>query len=67
MVDPETGEVLPGGEEGELVLTSLTREALPTVRYRTRDLTWLLPGTARTMRRIQKITDARTTWSSCVG
>ncbi|MCW2715366.1 MAG: paaK [Frankiales bacterium] len=56
VVDPETGEVLPDGEEGELVFTSLTKQALPIVRYRTRDLTRLLPGTARSMRRIQKIT-----------
>src|SRR5919198_2061041 len=56
MVDPVTGEVLPDGERGELVFTSLTKEALPIVRYRTRDLTRLLPGTARTMRRIEKIT-----------
>jgi phenylacetate-CoA ligase len=56
VVDPDTGEVLPDGEEGELVFTSLTKEALPIVRYRTRDLTRLLPGTARTMRRIEKIT-----------
>ncbi len=56
IVDPETGAVLPDGEFGELVFTSLTKEALPIVRYRTRDLTRLLPGTARTMRRIQKIT-----------
>ncbi|MZF88603.1 phenylacetate--CoA ligase PaaK [Streptomyces sp. SID5643] len=57
VVDPVTGEVLPEGEEGELVLTSLTKEALPVVRYRTRDLTRLLPGTARpAFRRIQKIT-----------
>jgi phenylacetate-CoA ligase len=48
--------VLPEGEKGELVLTSLTKEALPVIRYRTRDLTRLLPGTARTMRRIEKIT-----------
>ena len=47
IVDPETGEVLPDGEKGELVFTSLTKEALPIVRYRTRDLTRLLPGTAR--------------------
>ena len=51
-----TGEVLPDGEEGELVFTSLTKEAMPIVRYRTRDLTRLLPGTARTMRRMQKVT-----------
>ncbi|MDD9347780.1 phenylacetate--CoA ligase PaaK [Mumia sp.] len=56
IVDPFTDEVLPDGEEGELVLTSLTREAMPVLRYRTRDLTRLLPGTARTMRRIEKIT-----------
>ncbi|RPA02506.1 phenylacetate--CoA ligase PaaK [Gordonia sp. OPL2] len=56
IIDPMTGEVLPDGEEGELVFTSLTKEAMPIVRYRTRDLTRLLPGTARTMRRIQKIT-----------
>ena len=47
---------LPDGEEGELVFTSLTKEAMPVIRYRTRDLTRLLPGTARTMRRMQKIT-----------
>jgi phenylacetate-CoA ligase len=56
VVDPETGEVLPDGEYGELVFTSLTKQAMPVVRYRTRDLTRLLPGTARTMRRIEKIT-----------
>ena len=56
IIDPETGEVLPDGEFGELVLTTLTKEALPAVRYRTRDLTRLLPGTARTMRRLQRIT-----------
>ncbi len=56
VVDPQTGEVLPDGAEGELVFTSLTKEAMPVVRYRTRDLTRLLPGTARTMRRMQKIT-----------
>jgi phenylacetate-CoA ligase len=57
VIDPITGEVLPDGEEGELVLTSLTKEAMPVVRYRTRDLTRLLPGTARpAMRRMQKIT-----------
>jgi phenylacetate-CoA ligase len=56
IIDPESGELLPDGEKGELVLTSLTKEALPVVRYRTRDLTRLLPGTARTMRRIEKIT-----------
>ena len=56
IIDPITGEVLPDGEQGELVFTSLTKEAMPVVRYRTRDLTRLLPGTARTMRRIEKIT-----------
>jgi len=56
IVDPETGAVLPDGEKGELVFTSLTKEAMPVIRYRTRDLTRLLPGTARTMRRIEKIT-----------
>ncbi|MFJ4963257.1 Phenylacetate-coenzyme A ligase [Streptomyces sp. ADI96-02] len=56
IVDPFTGEVLPDGEEGELVFTSLTKEAMPVVRYRTRDLTRLLPGTARVFRRMEKIT-----------
>jgi phenylacetate-CoA ligase len=56
IIDPHTGEVLPDGETGELVLTSLSKEAMPVVRYRTRDLTRLLPGTARPMRRIEKIT-----------
>ena len=56
IVDPASGEVLPDGEKGELVITSLTKEALPVIRYRTRDLTRLLPGTARTMRRMEKIT-----------
>ena len=56
IIDPQTGEALPDGEEGELVFTSLTKEALPVIRYRTRDLTKLLPGTARTMRRMEKIT-----------
>ena len=56
IVDPMTGEVLPKGEKGELVFTTLTREAMPVIRYRTRDLTRLLPGTARPMRRIEKIT-----------
>jgi phenylacetate-CoA ligase len=56
IIDPETGAVLPDGEFGELVFTSLTKEALPIIRYRTRDLTRLLPGSARTMRRMQKIT-----------
>jgi phenylacetate-CoA ligase len=56
IIDPETGQVLPDGEFGELVFTSLTKEALPIIRYRTRDLTRLLPGTARTMRRMEKVT-----------
>jgi phenylacetate-CoA ligase len=56
IVDPETGRPVADGELGELVFTSLTKEALPIVRYRTRDLTRLLPGTARTMRRMEKIT-----------
>ena len=56
IVDPQSGEVLPDGKKGELVLTSLTKEALPVIRYRTRDLTRLLPGSARAMRRIEKIT-----------
>ena len=56
VVDPATGEVVADGERGELVLTTLTKEAMPVIRYRTRDLTRLLPGTARTMRRMEKIT-----------
>ncbi|HTV93055.1 MAG TPA: phenylacetate--CoA ligase PaaK [Verrucomicrobiae bacterium] len=56
IIDPETGAVLPEGSFGELVLTTLTKEALPAIRYRTRDLTRLLPGTARSMRRLQRIT-----------
>jgi phenylacetate-CoA ligase len=56
VIDPRTGEVLPDGEYGELVFTSLTKQAMPIVRYRTRDLTRLLPGTARTMRRMEKVT-----------
>jgi phenylacetate-CoA ligase len=56
VIDPETGKPLPDGEVGELVFTSLTKEAMPVVRYRTRDLTRLLPGTARSMRRMEKIT-----------
>ncbi|MBK6614257.1 phenylacetate--CoA ligase PaaK [Ottowia sp.] len=56
IIDPDTGAVLPDGASGELVFTSLTKEALPIIRYRTRDLTRLLPGTARTMRRMEKIT-----------
>jgi phenylacetate-CoA ligase len=55
IIDPDTGAVLPDGEEGELVFTTLTKEALPVVRYRTRDLTRLLPPTARSMRRMGKI------------
>ncbi len=56
IIDPDTGELAADGEIGELVFTSLTKEALPIIRYRTRDLTRLLPGTARTMRRMEKIT-----------
>ncbi|MEM7321026.1 MAG: phenylacetate--CoA ligase PaaK [Pseudomonadota bacterium] len=56
IIDPETGDVLPDGEMGELVFTTLTKEGLPMVRYRTRDLTRLVPGTARSMRRMEKIT-----------
>ncbi|WP_029586936.1 phenylacetate--CoA ligase PaaK [Bradyrhizobium sp. URHD0069] len=56
IIDPHTGKVLPDGEEGELVFTSLTKEAMPIIRYRTRDLTRLLPGTARAMRRMEKVT-----------
>ncbi len=56
IIDPETGDVLPDGEEGELVITSLTKHALPVIRYRTRDITTLLPGTARTMRRLARST-----------
>ena len=56
IINPETGEVLPDGESGELVFTSLTKEAMPIIRYRTRDLTRLLPGTARSMRRMEKVT-----------
>jgi phenylacetate-CoA ligase len=56
VIDPVTGEVLPDGEMGELVFTSLTKEAFPIIRYRTRDLTRLLPGTARSMRRMEKVT-----------
>ncbi|MGH6899196.1 MAG: phenylacetate--CoA ligase PaaK [Geminicoccaceae bacterium] len=56
VIDPATGEVVADGERGELVLTTLSKEAMPVIRYRTRDLTRLLPGTARTMRRIEKIT-----------
>jgi phenylacetate-CoA ligase len=56
VINPETGQPVADGEFGELVFTSLTKEALPIIRYRTRDLTRLLPGTARTMRRLEKIT-----------
>jgi phenylacetate-CoA ligase len=55
IIDPDTGAVLPDGQEGELVFTTLTKEALPVIRYRTRDLTRLLPPTARSMRRMGKI------------
>ncbi|WP_458232664.1 phenylacetate--CoA ligase PaaK [Roseateles sp. P5_E8] len=55
IIDPETGEVLPDGSEGELVFTSLSKEAMPVIRYRTRDLTRLLPPTSRSMRRMGKI------------
>ena len=54
IIDPETGEVLPDGELGELVVTSLTKEATPVIRYRTRDLTRLLPGSSKTMRRLER-------------
>ena len=56
VIDPETGEPVGDGEQGELVFTSLTKEAFPIIRYRTRDLTRLLPGTARSMRRMEKVT-----------
>src|SRR5215204_995726 len=56
IIDPESGKVLPDGERGELVFTTLTKEGMPVVRYRTRDLTRLLPGTARSMRRMEKVT-----------
>jgi phenylacetate-CoA ligase len=56
IIDPETGDVLPDGSEGELVFTSLTKQAMPIVRYRTRDLTRLLPGSVGPMRRMAKIT-----------
>jgi phenylacetate-CoA ligase len=56
IIHPETGEVLPDGEYGEIVFTSLTKQGMPVIRYRTRDLTRLLPGTARSMRRMEKIT-----------
>ncbi len=56
IIDPVTGDVVEDGKEGELVFTTLTKEGMPMIRYRTRDLTRLLPGTARTMRRMEKIT-----------
>lgn len=56
IINPATGEVVEDGEEGELVFTTLTKEGMPMIRYRTRDLTTLLPGTARSMRRMAKIT-----------
>ena len=56
IIDPQTGEVVPDGQIGELVFTSLTKEGMPVIRYRTRDLTRLLPGTARSMRRMEKVT-----------
>jgi phenylacetate-CoA ligase len=56
IIDPISGEALPDGAHGELVFTTLSKQAMPVVRYRTRDLTRLLPGTARTMRRIEKVT-----------
>jgi len=56
IIDPQTGAVLPDGETGELVFTSLTKVGMPVIRYRTRDLTRLLPGTARTMRRMARVT-----------
>jgi phenylacetate-CoA ligase len=55
IIDPQTGEVLPDGEEGELVFTTLTKQAMPVIRYRTRDLSRLLPGTGRAMRRMERI------------
>lgn len=56
IIDPETGDVLPDGQVGELVFTTLTKEGMPMIRYRTRDLSRLLPGTARSMRRMEKVT-----------
>jgi phenylacetate-CoA ligase len=56
IIDPKTGAVLPDGEQGELVITSLTKVGMPVIRYRTRDLTRLMPGTARTMRRMARVT-----------
>jgi len=56
VIDPQTGDVVADGEQGELVFTSLTKQAFPVIRYRTRDITTLLPGTARTMRRMARVT-----------
>src|SRR5262249_53916467 len=56
VIDPKSGEVLPDGEYGEIAFTSLTKEAMPVIRYRTRDLTRLMPRRARSMRRMQKVT-----------
>ena len=56
IIDPQTGAVLPDGKSGEIVFTSLTKEGMPVIRYRTRDLTRLQPGTARSMRRMEKVT-----------
>src|SRR5215472_3358374 len=56
VIDPKTGQVLPDGERGEIVFTSLTKEAMPIIRYRTHDLTRLMPGRVRTMRRMEKVT-----------
>src|SRR5882724_837001 len=56
IIDPKTGAVLPGGQDGELAITSLTKVGMPVIRYRTRDLTRLMPGTARTMRRMARVT-----------
>jgi phenylacetate-CoA ligase len=56
IIDPQTGKVLPDGERGELVITSLTKVGMPVIRYRTRDLTKLMPGTARSMRRMARVT-----------
>jgi phenylacetate-CoA ligase len=55
VIDPQTGEVLPDGEKGELVFTSLSKEAMPVIRYRTRDLSRLLPGNVRSFRRMEKV------------
>ncbi len=56
IIDPQSGKGLPDGEDGELVLTSLTKIGMPVIRFRTRDLTRLLPGTARSMRRMARVT-----------